>query len=111
MVLISLPQSIIEFGARDIFVVNLPPLGCTPALLTQYYGSLTAKYDGHGCLSDLNKITAAHNKQLGDKMVKLRAKYPDLLLLYGDMHGVYTDILKNPAAYSKFKLKLYTFNT
>jgi phospholipase/lecithinase/hemolysin len=96
-------QSIIAFGARDILVMNLPPLGCTPAMLTLYGNSSSAAYDDHGCLSDLNEITTTHNEALGDQMVKLHNEYPALNLFYGDLHGVYTDILDNPVDYSTFK--------
>uniref|UniRef100_A0A7I4BN57 GDSL esterase/lipase n=1 Tax=Physcomitrium patens TaxID=3218 RepID=A0A7I4BN57_PHYPA len=91
-------------AAKDILVLGLPPLGCIPAMLT-IYQTPGAKYNSHGCLSDLNKITTKHNRLLGEKVIALREKYPDTLrLLYGDIHGVYTDILKNPEAYSKLFL-------
>lgn len=85
--------------ATTILVINLPPLGCIPAMLS-LYGGPHAKYDSHGCLSDLNAITERHNKLLGEKMEGLRAKYPEAKLLYGDAHGVYTDILKEPKKYN-----------
>lgn len=86
--------------ANDILVANLPPLGCMPAMLTQFQ-SATASYDSHGCLTELNRITSAHNELLGTTVVALRAKYPDAKIYYGDIHGVYTDILKDPLSYSK----------
>ncbi|KAG0564188.1 hypothetical protein KC19_8G090500 [Ceratodon purpureus] len=85
--------------AQTIMVVNLPPLGCIPAMLT-LYGGPKAKYDQYGCLSELNKITSAHNKLLTEKIIALRAKYPAALILDADAHGVYTDILKNPKSYN-----------
>jgi alpha-L-fucosidase len=90
--------------ANEILVVNQPPLGCIPAMLT-LYGGPKANYDGHGCLSDLNKISAAHNKLLGDRVVALRAKHPTAKIYYGDAHGVYTDILKDLKRYSKWLTK------
>ena len=92
-------QGVLAFGGNDIFVVNLPPFGCFPAMLTLFQ-SPTASYDGYGCLKDINKISASHNQILGEKMIALRTKYPTANLYYGDIHGVYTDILKNPTAYS-----------
>jgi alpha-L-fucosidase len=87
--------------AQTILVVNLPPLGCIPAILT-LYGGPKAKYDKFGCLSDINKITDAHNKKLNEKVIALRSKYPAALILYADAHGVYTDILNDPKSYSKW---------
>lgn len=84
----------------EILVVNLPPLGCIPALLTLYPGTPDA-YNSYGCLTELNKITSYHNKLLGEKVVALRKKYPKVTIYYGDVHGVYTDILSDPLKYSK----------
>ena len=72
------------------------------------FQSPTASYDGYGCLKDINKISASHNQLLGEKMIALRTKYPTTNLYYGDIHGVYTDILKNPGAYSMAFDTLYT---
>jgi hypothetical protein len=89
--------------AYTVMVVNQPPLGCIPAMLT-LYGGPKAKYDKYGCLSDLNAITDAHNRLLNEKVVALRAKYPERLILYADAHGVYTDILEHPESYSKHRI-------
>lgn len=78
-------------------------------MLTLYGNSSSAAYDDHGCLSDLNEITTAHNEALGDQMVKLRNEYPALNLFYGDLHGVYTDILDNPVDYSTFKSNHFNY--
>lgn len=94
------PQSLVALEAKDILVVNLPPLGCMPALLTLYPGTKD-KYNNHGCLTEINKISAEHNKLLAEGITKLQAKYPTVKLYYGDSHGVYTDILKDPLKYSK----------
>ena len=103
-------QGVLAFGGNDIFVVNLPPFGCFPAMLTLFQ-SPTASYDGYGCLKDINKISASHNQILGEKMIALRTKYPTANLYYGDIHGVYTDILKNPTAYSMaFDTLYYTIS-
>lgn len=87
--------------ATEVLIQNQLPLGCVPALLTVHGGS-HAKYDEYGCLSDLNKISKAHNKLLGEKVEALRKKYPAAKLYYGDVYGVYEDILKKPADYSEY---------
>lgn len=38
---------------------------------------------------------------LNEEIIKLRAKYPSIYLYYGDVHGVYSDILREPSKYSK----------
>ena len=86
----------------------MPPLGCIPAMLTMFPGTAD-KYDGHGCLKALNEITAKHNLLLGESIASMRPLYPDAKLFYGDLHGVYTDILKSPAKYSKLQNSLASF--
>lgn len=97
---VELVENVIEFGGIDLLVINLPPLGCIPAMLTLFLESTPDSYDSRGCLKELNKITTAHNAQLGDAMITLRAKYPTANLYYGDLHGVYTDILSSPKSYN-----------
>jgi len=87
--------------AQEILVVNLAPLGCIPALLTLFHGSSADEYDLNGCLKKLNLITDTHNRMLDEEIIKLRAKYPSIYLYYGDVHGVYSDILREPSKYSK----------
>ncbi|KAG0631128.1 hypothetical protein M758_1G229400 [Ceratodon purpureus] len=91
--------SMIMPTAKTILVVNLPPLGCIPAMLT-LFGTPTAKYDNYGCLSALNLISIAHNTLLETKIIALRAKFPAAKILYGDAYSVYTDILKDPKSYN-----------
>lgn len=86
-------------AAETILVANLPPLGCIPAMLTQFQNP-NASYDTYGCLSELNAITSAHNQYLSESVIALRAKYPTVKILYGDIHGVYTDILNDPLKYN-----------
>ncbi|CAM6067227.1 unnamed protein product [Sphagnum tenellum] len=95
--IISAVQAIYEFGGRDILVVNLPPLGCIPALLTLHPAdpSLANSYDDYGCLKRFNKPIKAHNSLLRSSLNTLRTTYPDANLYYGDLHGVFINILKN----------------
>lgn len=94
-------QSLVAAQAQEILVVNLPPLGCIPALLTLFSGSSADEYDPDGCLKKVNLITDTHNRLLEDEIIKLRAKYPAIYLYYGDAHGVYSNILRQPSKYSK----------
>lgn len=91
--------SLVMPTASTIFVVNLPPLGCIPALLT-LYGGPNEDYDDYGCLKKLNKISRSHNKLLGEKVAALRTKYPEATLVYADAESVYFDILKSPSTYN-----------
>lgn len=95
--------------AQEILVVNLPPLGCIPAILTLFNASAPHEYDPNGCLKSINLITDTHNKRLEDEVIKLRAKHRKLYFYFGDVHGVYSDILRQPLKYSKALAALITF--
>lgn len=90
-----------DFGAKEILVGNLLPLGCTPALLTLYPGKID-KYNHFGCLSELNQISVAHNKKLEAKVVAFRARHPSIKFYLADFYGVYNAVLSSPGTYSKY---------
>jgi hypothetical protein len=91
----------VDFGAKEILVGNLLPLGCTPALLTLYPGKID-KYNHFGCLSELNQISVAHNKKLEAKVVAFRARHPSIKFYLADFYGVYNAVLSSPGTYSKY---------
>lgn len=94
-------QGIVEFGGREVLVVNLPPLGCIPAMLTLFPDNSPDSHDARGCYKEINRITSNHNALLEESLVSLRAKYPGVKLYYGDLHGVYINMLTDPRSYSK----------
>lgn len=100
-------QGLAEFGATQVLVVNMPPLGCFPALLTLYPNSID-NYDSYGCLTNLNKVSIAHNGALEEEVMLLRAKYPNVTYYLADFYSVYTDILAAPQVYSKIRLSYST---
>lgn len=85
---------------KDIVVVNLPPLGCTPAFLTIFPGD-PDDYDDYGCLTSFNAAIELHNEELFRAVLTLRAKYPDLSLSYGNFYRTFQDILKHPSKFGE----------
>jgi hypothetical protein len=83
---------------RDVMVINMPPLGCIPALLTQFAGK-GLHYDKFGCIKELNDISLAHNWKLNEAIVKLRKAYPSKKIVLADNYAVYYDILSDPLKY------------
>lgn len=94
-------QGIVAIGILDILVINLPPLGCIPAMLTLFLDNMPASYDSGGCFKKINNITSHHNDLLEKSVIALRVKYPAVKFFYGDLHSVYIDILTDPRSYSK----------
>lgn len=94
-------ESLVGLYATEVLVVNLPPLGCIPSLLTLFSSQNSDEYDTYGCLKNINLISTTHNKILQDTVTDLRAKFTNVTFYLGNLHDVYIDILKSPASYSK----------
>ncbi|XP_024359742.1 GDSL esterase/lipase At4g01130 isoform X2 [Physcomitrium patens] len=92
-------QRIYAFGARSIMIVNLPPMGCLPALLTLYADEDSEKYDTYGCLDSPNKVSNSHNTLLESRVADLRHNYTNATFYYADYYSVYRDVLKSPTLY------------
>ena len=95
-------QRIYAFGARTFMIVNLPPLGCLPALLTLYPQTDSERYDTYGCLDNLNEISKTHNALLRSRVEELRNNYTSATFYLADYYNVYRDVLKSPAAYGNY---------
>ena len=80
-------------------IVNLPPLGCLPALLTIYPETDSERYDAYGCLDTMNNISKAHNALLLSRVEDLRSTYTNATFYFADYYNVYIDVLKSPADY------------
>lgn len=93
-------QGIVAFGGLDLLVLNLPPLGCIPAMLTLFPDNSPDSYDSRGCLKEVNRITSNHNALLEESVIALRAKYPAVNIYFGDLHSVYINMLTDPRSYS-----------
>jgi len=98
--IVDLIEGIVAFGGRDLLVINLPPLGCIPAMLTLFPDNSPDSYDSRGCYKEINRITSNHNALLEESVIDLRARYPDVNLYYGDLHGVYLNMLTDPRSYN-----------
>jgi hypothetical protein len=87
-------------------IVNLPPLGCLPALLTLYPEKDSKRYDAYGCLDALNNISKTHNALLESRVDDLRTNYTNATFYLADYYNVYRDVLKSPAQYGTCLHKL-----
>eukprot|EP00253_Pinus_taeda_P033086 PITA_33086 len=92
-------QVLIENGAQYIFVQGIPPLGCSPSILTVRSSLIKEDYDENSCLISYNQLSQNHNTLLQETLQQLRVQYPDVTLVYGDYYNIALEILKNHAAY------------
>ncbi|XP_073385026.1 GDSL esterase/lipase At4g01130-like [Physcomitrium patens] len=96
-------ESLVGLYATEVLVVNLPPLGCIPSLLTLFSSQNSDEYDTYGYLKNINLISTTHNKILQDTVTDLRAKFTNVTFYLGNLHDVYIDILKSPESYNVTK--------
>ncbi|KAH9288279.1 hypothetical protein KI387_032396, partial [Taxus chinensis] len=86
----------LEQGAKNILVQGIPPLGCSPAVLTLLNPNTIDK-DDNGCLTSYNKISQNQNLLLQQTVQQLSIKYPGVSLVYADYYKIALSILNNAA--------------
>lgn len=80
-------ERLVEKGARNILLLNLPDLGRTPAAIE--FGSI-----------DLFSYYAnQHNKSLDQTLVNFKQKYPEVNWLFFDLNKALNLLLENPEQY------------
>ncbi|KAJ8447966.1 hypothetical protein Cgig2_028842 [Carnegiea gigantea] len=77
---------LIEEGASSILVPGNLPVGCSAVYLTLFASPDKADYDENGCLKHYNAFARYHNAQLKLTLDKLRVKYPEAKIMYGDYY-------------------------
>nr|PNR35767.1 hypothetical protein PHYPA_021617 [Physcomitrium patens] len=92
-------QRLSKLGAKSILIVNVVPLGCTPALLTIYYQDSASNYDGHGCLKNINRISKYHNTLLANSVNDLRHRHQHVTFYLADYYRAYRKVLRMPSDY------------
>ena len=81
-------QKLIENGAQYIFVQGIPPLGCSPSILTIRASVVKEDYDETNYLIPYNDLSIFHNKLLQNILVDLMFQYPQVTLVYGDSYNI-----------------------
>ncbi|KAK9117669.1 hypothetical protein Sjap_016616 [Stephania japonica] len=96
-------QRLIDHGASRIIVPGSLPAGCLTSNLDYSRSNYSRAYDEFGCLKSLNAFAANHNTLLIKALEGVRAKNPEVTLLYGDAFRSYQKILRNAERYGLTK--------
>lgn len=81
--------SLAAAGAKNILVLNLPPLGETPAVRNDPFRRAFA-----------NLLATTFNQTLASELAELRATLPsDVTIMEIDVHGLFNQIFANPASF------------
>ncbi|CAN6219696.1 unnamed protein product [Urochloa humidicola] len=92
-------ETLINLGAKTLYVPGIFPLGCVPRYLFLFRNSTGAGDldPTTGCLRWLNDLTSHHNTLLEAKLAELRRAHPGVSLIYVDYYGELNAIVGAPA--------------
>ncbi|PON46445.1 Lipase [Trema orientale] len=88
-------KNLYEQGARAFWIHNTGPLGCLAVTLNYSPGPDPDSYDPHGCDKAQNDMAKEFNRQLKQKINKLRTKLPHAALTYVDLFAAKYELITN----------------
>ncbi|KAK4421615.1 GDSL esterase/lipase [Sesamum alatum] len=80
-------EQLYKLGARAFWIHNTGPIGCLPFFVVKRPPEPN-NTDPSGCIMSYNKVAQEFNKQLKEKISKLRTQLQDALLIYVDIYSV-----------------------
>eukprot|EP00253_Pinus_taeda_P009913 PITA_09913 len=87
-------QDLYNLGARKFGIYGMAPPGCLPEQ-KMLYGNPKLE----GCMDELNEATLVYNIKLKAAVASLKARLPDIKVVYIDIYDAFIDIVRNPAKY------------
>lgn len=79
--------------------VNVPPIGCTPELLTILPLGSPEVYDAFGCHIPFDSVLRAHNTQMRAGLLELRRRLPQAKFTYVDYYNATYNITRHGERY------------
>ncbi|KAA8548100.1 hypothetical protein F0562_004639 [Nyssa sinensis] len=81
-------------GARVFWVHNTGPIGCLPYNVI-YYQQKSGNLDRNGCVKPQNEVAQEFNRQLKDRVSRLRAQLQHAAFTYVDMYSAKYSVISN----------------
>ncbi|MCO5559232.1 hypothetical protein L7F22_012827 [Adiantum nelumboides] len=91
-------ETLLSTGAKHFFFVSITPLGCSPAMLTNFDGVK----DDYGCLEEYNYASYQHGVHVQEEMASLRVLYPDATFGFMNMYGAYDYVFRHNEMFGMF---------
>ncbi|KAI3474932.1 hypothetical protein Pfo_030243, partial [Paulownia fortunei] len=88
-------QNLYQRGARTFWIHNMGPIGCSPVAPFKVQDPVPGNLDDHGCVKSHNYIALEFNKQLKDRIVKLRSELSEAAIIYVDMYRAKYELITN----------------
>ncbi|GMP36267.1 hypothetical protein CsSME_00008449 [Camellia sinensis var. sinensis] len=79
-------RDLYKLGARTFWILNMGPIGCLPINLNYILNRTEESFDQNGCNNRWNRMAVEYNKQLKNKLIKLRRKLAEAAITYVDVY-------------------------
>ncbi|XP_066318215.1 GDSL esterase/lipase At5g45910-like [Miscanthus floridulus] len=89
-------EALIAEGAVEMIVPGVMPTGCFPVYLNMLDVSEEGKGSRSGCVRQYNTFSWVHNAHLKAMLEKLRAKHPNVRIIYGDYYTPVIQFMLQP---------------
>ncbi|KAM7268621.1 hypothetical protein ACFE04_010787 [Oxalis oulophora] len=94
--LASAVQHLYKEGGRTFWIHNTGPIGCLPVQLFYLHNPPPGYLDEHGCVKAQNEMAVEFNRQLKNRMIKLRTELPAAAIIYVDVYAAKLEMVSNP---------------
>lgn len=88
-------QNIYQRGGRAFWIHNTGPIGCLPVNFFYNHNPPPGYLDEHGCVKEQNEMAVELNRQIKEKVVKLRAELPEVAITYVDAYAAKYGLISN----------------
>ncbi|XAR51924.1 Alpha-L-fucosidase [Bertholletia excelsa] len=80
-------KQLYEEGARAYWIHNTGPIGCLPVNTIKVQNPKTGYLDEQGCVKSQNEVAKEFNRQLKDRVTRLRKELPQASVTYVDIYA------------------------
>lgn len=88
-------QTLYDQGGRAFWIHNVGPNGCLPAAQNNIWNRTQETFDKNGCINSWNERVVEYNRQLKDRVIKLRAQLPEAAITYVDVYTAKYNLISN----------------
>ncbi|KAI8533538.1 hypothetical protein RHMOL_Rhmol10G0018800 [Rhododendron molle] len=88
-------QTLYDQGGRAFWIHNVGPNGCLPAAQNNIWNRTQETFDKNGCINRWNERVVEYNRQLKDRVIKLRADLPEAAITYVDVYTAKYNLISN----------------
>ncbi|KAF7117067.1 hypothetical protein RHSIM_RhsimUnG0005100 [Rhododendron simsii] len=88
-------QTLYDQGGRAFWIHNVGPNGCLPGAQNNIWNRTQETFDKNGCINSWNERVVEFNRQLKDRVIKLRAQLPEAAITYVDVYTAKYNLISN----------------